>query len=113
MQETQDEVLPTSEEALEVYMSEIIELYSLPDSDDTRDMIATMILHLPQTAARKSRTYFAEGVLKSMANKAAFDKLKVYKARRDEAELKLKAEQEATQKTGLTLVDHVESIQNT
>lgn len=84
-------LLPTTAEALDEFVDVITKEYELPPGDDTYDAIATMILHLPQTRAFMPHSYFGHGVLKSMANKAAFDKLQGFAIKRKEAEEKKKA----------------------
>jgi hypothetical protein len=79
-------LLPTTAKDLDSFVASLIEEFGLPEGDDTYDMVATQILHLPLTRARAPRSYFANGVLKSMANKAAFEKLQEFKQKRDRAE---------------------------
>ncbi len=88
-------LLPQTPEELERYFDLIIRDYQLPDNDDTRDAVATMILHLPQTKVYVPMSYFADCVRKSIANKVAFDQLQIFKARREAAaEAKKQAEAE-------------------
>jgi len=94
--QNQEVLLPTTEEGLDHFVASLVEDYELPNTDDTYDAIATMILHLPQTKAFMPRSYFGHGVLKSMANKVAFEKLKIFRDRREAAE-KLKDEQQSIQ----------------
>ena len=88
------ELLPTSKELLDVFMDDVIRIYDLPDDEDTRDVICTMILHMNQNAAFAPKSYFGHAVLKSLANKAAWEKLEIYKHNRD-AKARAKAEEEA------------------
>lgn len=76
-------ILPTNEIDLDIFMNAVISAYFLPDTEDTRDMIATMILHMPQSKVWATMQYFGEAVLKGMANQAAFSKLATYKANRE------------------------------
>lgn len=103
MNQTDNEVLlPVTETLLDDFVKSLTEEFSLPDGDDTYDAIATMILHLPQTKAYMPRSYFGNGVLKSMANRAAYGKLKELKARRD-------AKEEEEKKANLSLVPPTET----
>jgi hypothetical protein len=78
-------LLPQSLEDLEVFLDKIIQDYNLPPSDDTKDQIATMILHMPQTRASIHPLHVATYVRKSIANRWAWEMTQIIKARRDEA----------------------------
>lgn len=94
----QDEVLlPTNEADLDAFVASIIDQFKLPPGDDTYDAIATMIMHLPNTRAYATRAYFGNGVLKSMANKAAYAKLMGFQKKRMEADQAEKELAKATQ----------------
>lgn len=95
-------LLPTTVAALDEFVASITTEYGLPEGDDTYDAIATMILHLPHTKAYALRSYFGHGVLKSMANRAAYDKLTELRERRE-----AKA---AEEKAKLTLVQDETSV---
>jgi hypothetical protein len=84
-------MLPQNVEALDQFVSEIIYEYKLPEGEDTYDAIATMIMHLNHTTAYATKKYFADGVRKSLANKAAYEKLCEFREKREAA----KKEQEA------------------
>lgn len=93
-------LIPTSVADLDLFVAALIDEFKLPEGDDTYDAIATMILHLPGTVAYKEMSYFGHGVLKSMANKAAYTKLQEFAAKR-----KAKEEAEdAVKKAELTSV---------
>ena len=77
-------LLPTTVEELDEFVKSLTEQYALPGGDDTYDAIATMIMHLPHTAAKAPRSHFGHGVLKSMANKAAFTRLQEFAKKREE-----------------------------
>lgn len=77
--------LPTTPEQLDEFMALIISKFGLPDTDDTRDSICTLIMHMPQSISRAPLSYFANSVKKSMANKAAYDKLAEYRDKRKAA----------------------------
>ena len=97
--------LPTDIPALDAFVASIIGEYALPPGDDTYDMIATMIMHLPQTKAFMPRSYFGYGVYKSMANKAAYTKLREFAQAREEKEMaEKKKEDDAKQHETLKLV---------
>ncbi len=82
--------LPKTTEHLDCFVADIIQEFDLPPGDDTYDTIATMILHLPQTTAFKEKSYFGHAVWKSLANKAAYDKLTEFRKKREaEAAAKL------------------------
>jgi hypothetical protein len=102
--ETETEVLlPTTTEALDTFVASITQEYGLPEGDDTYDAIATMILHLPHTKAYAPRSHFGNGVLKSLANKAAYDKLTEFREKR--------LKKEAEEKAKLTLVQDETSVE--
>lgn len=84
-------LLPTDVPALDAFVASIVDEFKLPEGDDTYDSIATMILHLPQTKAYMPRSYFGNGVLKALANRAAYTKLQEFAQKRKEAEEKEKA----------------------
>ncbi len=88
--------LPTSEEAFDQWATDIIQGANLPDTDDTRDALATSIMHLNQGIAFYPTEYFRDIVLKSLANKAAYGKLQGFAKKRAlaqaEAEAKIKAD---------------------
>lgn len=80
------QLLPQTTEALDTYVAEICQEFSLPTTDDTYDAIATMIMHIPPTAAKVPMRYFGESVQKSIANKAAYTKLAEFRNKRAAAE---------------------------
>ena len=84
---TQEEQVqfPTTQEGLDAFVAKIVTKYNLPNTDDTYDNIATMIMHVPASCCKAPLSYFGESVLKSMANKVAFDKLKEFRDKRDKA----------------------------
>ena len=109
--------LPTSVDDLNDFVSDIINSDPrIPNTEDTYDNIATMLMHLNQNVAKAPLSYFVNGVLKSLANKAAFTKLAEFRDNRAK-----KVEEEKT-KAELTLVKteatqpgiqaSVESVQN-
>ncbi len=112
---TEERLLPQTESELDSFMDDIIRMFSLPDAEDTRDAIATMILHLNQGRAYASMRYFADGVRKSLANKAAFEKLKIYKENREAAhDAAAKAELEKLaldneQEVQNSIVEHIQN----
>lgn len=86
-------LLPQDEAALDQFVESIATEFNVPTGDDTYDAIATMILHLPQTSAFVPRSYFGNSVRKSLANKAAYNRLRQLaekrKAEEEKAELSL------------------------
>lgn len=79
-------LLPQSVEELDTFVAEICKEFSLPATDDTYDNIATMIMHIPPSAAKVPMRFFGESVQKSIANKAAYEKLAEFRAKRSAAE---------------------------
>lgn len=98
--------LPTSVDELDIFVDLLIKDYALPPGDDTYDVVATMILHLPQTKAFMPRSYFGNGVYKSLANQAAFTRLGEIRQRRDAQE------QEAQAAAKLSLVQQEETTKD-
>lgn len=79
--------LPVTAEELETFMTGIIKDFNLPDSNDTRDSICTLIMHMPPSVSKAPLSYFASSVNKSRANAAAYGKLQEYaKLRKEVAE---------------------------
>lgn len=78
-------LLPQSVAELDTYVSEICKEFNLPETDDTYDSIATMIMHVPPSAAKVPMRFFGESVQKSIANKAAYTKLREFSAKREAA----------------------------
>lgn len=100
-------VLPTTSEGLDMFVAEIIKEFSLPNTDDTYDNIATMIMHVPPSACRVPMRYFGESVLKSLANKVAFDKLAEFRDKRKAAVEALKLAETPSEPA------NVQPVQNT
>lgn len=96
--------LPQTKEELDSFVNLIVNVHNLPDTDDTYESIATLILHMNQSVSSSPLSFFANSVKKSMANKAAYDKLQEFAQKRKEAAL---AAQEAAKETA-----NVVSIQN-
>jgi hypothetical protein len=76
--------LPRTEDEFEAFTEKIIYGFGLPDTDDTEESIATLIMHMPQSAASAPLSYFANSVKKSMANAIAYSKLQEFSKRRKE-----------------------------
>ena len=83
--------LPVTDEGLESFMQRIISFYNLPDDNDTRDSICTLIMHMPQSVHEAPLKFFGNSVHKTLANRAAYDKLEQYRAER-----KKKAQEQQT-----------------
>lgn len=88
-------VLPTSVEALDTFVAEVISEFSLPNTDDTYELIATMIMHINPNVCHATPRYFADAVLKGLANKAAYDKLTIFRDNRSQAQAAQAAAQTA------------------
>lgn len=100
-------MLPQTPEDLDTFVASIIEEFSLPPGDDTYDAMATVIMHLPSTRAYAPKSYFASCVRKSLANRAAYTRLRELAQKREDA-AKV-AEDEA--KAKLTLVENHDGSQ--
>ena len=74
--------LPVTEDDFDVWAGSLINSYGLPDTDDTRDALATSIMHLNQSVAFYPNEYFRDIILKSLANKVAYTKLQEYAVKR-------------------------------
>jgi hypothetical protein len=90
--EEQPTPLPVTPEELQAWMAKIISEYGLPDNDDSRDALCTQIMHLNQNVSEAPLSFFASVVKKSMANKAAYDQLAVYRDKRLQAQKAKEAE---------------------
>lgn len=75
-------LLPQTIEDFDKFYQDLVALFKLPDSDDSKEIIATAVLHLDQTTSKKPKIYFARYLQKSLANKAAFDTMKKIKDER-------------------------------
>lgn len=86
-------LLPQTGEALDRFVADLIETFSLPPGDDTYDMVATAILHMDQSKAKAAPSYFANKIRKAIANRAAWVKIEEFRVKREtekkNAELKL------------------------
>lgn len=90
-------LLPTNREDLDAFVAKIVKKFKLPETDDTYESIATMIMHMPNTRAYAPLAYFGNGVLKAMANLAAYEKIQEFcKKRRDAALASAEAEKLAS-----------------
>lgn len=89
--------LPTDTQALDGFVSGIIRDFGLPPGDDTFEAIATMILHLDNRIGRVKRSYFADGAVKFLANKAAFEWISAKQKQEKEAQ---QAQQQASKSSG-------------
>lgn len=93
----QDIILPQSPEDLEEYTTELIKAFNLPDTDFTKEMIATIIFHLPQDRSHVNAHTIAQRIQKSIANDAAYRTIGKYTEKRKAAELAAKQAETATQ----------------
>lgn len=64
--------LPQGRTELLNFCKDIFDLYGFPLDRSYRHCIATMVLHLPPTKAKKSKHYFAVSVRKTIANQVAY-----------------------------------------
>jgi hypothetical protein len=94
--------LPTNPEELDIFMDTIIKTYGLPDNMDTRDSICTLIMHAPQSVSKAPLSHFAQSVKKSMANRAAYDKLAEYRDKRKQEQEAKDAETKAAETANWT-----------
>lgn len=78
-------VLPLTVAALDLYVADLCKAFELPNNDDTYESVATMIMHVPPSACRVPMRFFGESVLKSIANKAAHEKLQEFRDKRTQA----------------------------
>lgn len=98
--------VPVTSEELDQFMAKIISAYSLPDTDDTRDTICQLLMHLNPAVAEVPYQYFADSVNQARCKAAAYPKLEEYAAKRKAArEAKAKEQESAKQ---LTLVPKTE-----
>lgn len=88
---------PHTDEEFEVWALKIINEFDLPNDEDVRDMLATAVLHLPQTVCAKELEYFASVINKSLANRCVFNKCGIFAKNRAEANAKAQAERQAAQ----------------
>lgn len=82
--------LPTSREELEAFINNLIGLFCLPNTDQTRGMICQEIMHMGRTVSKAPLSIFAAAVKKQLANDAAYPMI-------EELRAKLKAEAVAKQ----------------
>lgn len=74
--------LPITKFGLNDYFNTIIGAYGLPDNDDTRTAIATVVFHAPADAGSLTLGYVGHRVRKAMANYAAYEILEEIKAKK-------------------------------
>lgn len=77
--------LPTTAEGLDAFVAAITKQFGLPDTDDTYESIATLILHMPQSSCAAPLSFFGNSVKKSMANAVAYPKLQEFGQKRHDA----------------------------
>ena len=85
------QLLPQTVADLDIFVLEIAEEFNLPNTDDTYESIATAIMHVNPNISKAPKAFFAAQVQKSIANKAAFEKLREFNAARKALELAKKA----------------------
>lgn len=107
--EPNDILLPTTTEELDALIADVVEKFKVPATDDTAEMIATMIMHMPSGRAYAPLAYFGNGVLQSMAKKIAWEKLDEFSRKRNAATAESVAKLADTQKQG---VSDAESLSN-
>lgn len=88
-------LLPTTQVELDEFVASITDEFGLPPGIDTYDSIATAILHMPNTKAYAPRWVFGHGVLKAMANAAAYTKLEEFRRAREAKAVAEKEKMEA------------------
>lgn len=79
-------MLPQTVAELDVFVATIATEFSLPNTDDTYEAIATLIMHMPPSVCTAPKSYFANSVRKSIANLAAYTKLREFSDKRKQAE---------------------------
>ena len=76
---------PRTPEDFDKWAQSIVNKFDLPDTEDTRDALATSLMHLNQSISEYPLEYFRNIVVKSMANNAAYTRLRDYAANREKA----------------------------
>lgn len=77
--------LPISTEELDTFVANIVSVGNLPNTDDTYESIATLIMHMNQGVAEAPIKFFIDSVNKSRANAAAYAKLREFADKRRQA----------------------------
>ena len=75
-------LLPQSIDELDEFVYSLGEQFNFPVNDDTYEAVAVKIMHLPNTQAFATREEFGHAALKYLANKAAYEKLQEFAAKR-------------------------------
>lgn len=78
--------LPLSVPELDAYVAELVKEFDLPNTDDTYENVATMLLHAPPSVCKAPMRFFGESVKKSIVNQAAYTKLEEFRAKRAQKE---------------------------
>lgn len=78
--------LPTTAAQFNDYFSLLVDTYGVPCLPSYRQTFATMIMHLDQTKAHKSPSFFAKAIKKAQANQVAYEVID--EIRRSDAESK-------------------------
>lgn len=101
---------PITPGGFEALTKEIVRKFQVPDSDETRELLATTILHAPGHVAACSLGLLGGSVRKGIANKVAFEIIGAFKQKRIDEQ---KAN-EAAKKLAETPQDsaNVEPVQN-
>lgn len=107
------EPLPVTAEELEQFMTNIITKYSLPDTDESKDIICQLIMHMNPAVAAAPLSYFANSVNQARAKAVAYPKLEEFAAKRkkarEDAIASAQASQDATGTTpGVTVLEAID-----
>lgn len=87
-----DSKLPIGVTEFNEFCDSIIHTYDLPDFLSYRHSIATMIMHLGETATHKPKAWFAKCITNAMAKEVAFEMIQKLKKEMQE---KFEAEKKA------------------
>lgn len=79
------ERLPMNPTKFSTFCHDCLALYGLPDTDNSRFIMASMMQHLPPTQDRASKRYFGRCVRKFLINENAYDIMQEQKRRQKEA----------------------------
>lgn len=64
--------LPQTREEWDVLYNRLVKWFALPDSDDTKHAVSTLILHMDQQKHKAPLKLFVRAIKKQIANAAAY-----------------------------------------
>lgn len=102
--------LPLTTAEFNDYFSLLVDVYGVPCLPSYRQTFATMVMHLDQTKAHKSPSFFAKAIKKAQANQVAYEVIDQIRKADAEAKLAMIAKQNETSGEAAPAVAALESV---